>query len=147
MNLKPYIRKANYYETDQMGIIHHSNYIRWFEEARVDYMEQLGFGYDKSLGSGIDFVVLDVQCAYKSMVCFGETVHIIVSISKLSKVRMTISYRVLDAVSGELRSTGTTSHCYYDRNKRSPVSLKNALPDLYDLFDTLVEAPNGNELR
>ena len=41
----PYEHKVQYYETDGMGIVHHSNYIRWFEEARVDLLEQLGFGY------------------------------------------------------------------------------------------------------
>ena len=35
--------KAQYYETDQMGIIHHSNYIRWFEEARVGFLEEIGY--------------------------------------------------------------------------------------------------------
>ena len=45
--MKPYIHKVQYYETDKMGITHHSNYIRWMEEARVDFMEQIGWGYDK----------------------------------------------------------------------------------------------------
>ena len=40
-------RTAKYYETDQMGIVHHSNYIRWFEEARIDLMDQLGLPYRK----------------------------------------------------------------------------------------------------
>ena len=44
---KAYQHKVQYYETDQMGIVHHSNYIRWFEEARTDYMERLGIGYEK----------------------------------------------------------------------------------------------------
>ena len=110
MDIKPYMRKPNYYETDQMGIIHHSNYIRWFEEARVNYMEQIGFGYEQAIESGIDFAVLSVQCAYKSMVRFGDTVQINVSISELSKTRLTICYQITDATTGELRTSGTTSH-------------------------------------
>jgi len=47
--LIPYTRQAMYYETDQMGVIHHSNYIRWFEESRVYFLEQIGLNYDKSL--------------------------------------------------------------------------------------------------
>ena len=43
--IRPYLHNAKYYETDQMGIIHHSNYIRWFEEARIDYMNQIGFRF------------------------------------------------------------------------------------------------------
>ena len=42
-----YGRKVNYYETDQMGVVHHSNYIRWMEETRVAYLEKIGVGYDK----------------------------------------------------------------------------------------------------
>ena len=47
--MNPCEHKVQYYETDGMGIVHHSNYIRWFEEARVDLLEQLGFGYDRRL--------------------------------------------------------------------------------------------------
>ena len=44
-----YYRKAQYHETDQMGIIHHSNYVKWMEEARIGYMNQMGFSYKLSL--------------------------------------------------------------------------------------------------
>ena len=48
-----YIHKVNYYETDKMGVTHHSNYIRWMEEARVDFLEKAGLGYDKIEALGI----------------------------------------------------------------------------------------------
>ena len=57
---KAYQHKVQYYETDQMGIVHHSNYIRWFEEARTDYMERLGIGYEKMEEQGILSPVLSV---------------------------------------------------------------------------------------
>ena len=47
MEFKPYEHKVHYYETDKMGVVHHSNYIRWMEEARVDMMEKSGFGYKR----------------------------------------------------------------------------------------------------
>ncbi len=53
MKLHTYEHRTQYYETDQMGIIHHSNYIRWFEEARTDLMRQMGIGYDEMEGQGI----------------------------------------------------------------------------------------------
>lgn len=90
MNIKPYIRKTHYYETDQMGIIHHANYIHWMEEARVDYMEQIGFSYDRAVSTGIDFALLSISCEYKSMTRFGDTVNIQVSISSLSVTKMTV---------------------------------------------------------
>ena len=61
----PYDHKVQYYETDGMGIVHHSNYIRWFEEARVDLLEQLGFGYDRIEEAGYSGPVLEVSCSTK----------------------------------------------------------------------------------
>lgn len=49
----PYSRRVHYYETDQMGIVHHSNYIRWFEEARTAYMDQNGIGYADVEAQGV----------------------------------------------------------------------------------------------
>lgn len=137
MDIKPYIRKAHYYETDQMGIIHHANYIHWMEEARVDFMEQIGFGYERAVKEGIDFALLGISCAYKSMVRFGDSVNIEVSITALTEAKMTVHYQITDAVTGKLRTTGESIHCYFDSNKKRPVSLKKVLPELYDLFNSL----------
>ena len=51
--MESYKHKVNYYETDKMGITHHSNYIRFMEEARVYFLEQIGWGYDKFEEKGI----------------------------------------------------------------------------------------------
>lgn len=71
-----YVRRANYYETDKMGIIHHSNYIRWFEEARLRYMEEMGWPFTKVEAMGIVIPVLSVDCQYKSMVRYDDIVDI-----------------------------------------------------------------------
>lgn len=91
-----YDHKVQYYETDGMGIVHHSNYIRWFEEARVDLLEQLGFGYDRIEEAGYSGPVLEVSCQYKTMSKFGETVRIEASITQYNGVRMTLHYDVYD---------------------------------------------------
>ena len=62
MELHPYQRRVNYYETDQMSIVHHSNYIRWFEEARLDLLDQAGLNYRKMEATGIIVPVVDVSC-------------------------------------------------------------------------------------
>ena len=76
MELRPYLRQAQYYETDQMGVIHHANYIHWMEEARVDYLDQSGFGYRSMEALGISSPVLRLACEYRRSVAFGETVEI-----------------------------------------------------------------------
>lgn len=132
-----YEHQAQYYETDQMRIIHHSNYIRWFEEARTDLMEQIGFGYDQMEKQGIIVPVLSVNCEYKSMVYYNDRVYIIPKIEVFNGIRLHISYRIIDKMTGELRSFGESKHCFLS-DKGRPVSLKKVDKYLYDLFDTYV---------
>ena len=73
--MKPYIHKVQYYETDKMGITHHSNYIRWMEEARIDFMEQMGWGYDKMENRGIISPVMGIQCDYKKTTTFNDRIR------------------------------------------------------------------------
>ena len=124
----PYEHKVQYYETDGMGIVHHSNYIRWFEEARVDLLEQLGFGYDRIEAAGYSGPVLEVACQYKTMSRFGETVSIKASITAYNGVRMTLHYEVTDKATGALRCTGDSRHCFINAEGK-PAVLKRCWPE------------------
>ncbi|MDR1978979.1 MAG: acyl-CoA thioesterase [Synergistaceae bacterium] len=137
MKIIPYVRKAQFYETDQMGVIHHAHYIHWFEEARVDFLAQIGFPYERVESLGITFAVLGLSCEYKSPVRFGDTVHILVGLPSCGHSKMTIDYRVTDMSTGELRTTGETRHYFFRKEDARPVSLKKAIPELYDLFRSL----------
>ncbi len=128
--MKGYEHQTQYYETDQMGIIHHSNYIRWFESARIWYMKEIGIDYADMERQGIISPVLEVHCVYKSMVHFGDVVEILPKVEKYNGVTLELSYSVLDQVSGELRTTGSSRHCFLNREGR-PLSLKKESP----LFD------------
>ncbi|MHB1452628.1 MAG: acyl-CoA thioesterase [Saccharofermentanales bacterium] len=134
--LKAYKHKVQYYETDQMGVVHHSNYIRWFEESRTDLMEQFGYGYHKAEERGIMIPVLEVSCRYHSMVRYGEEVYITQRIEHFNGVRMTLSYKIVDAATGELRTTGESRHCFVGAGFR-PVSLLKAEKELYDRFKAI----------
>ena len=139
MELHPYLHKVQFYETDGMSIIHHGNHILWMEEARSDFLDQLGWGYEKAVEAGIDFAVYSVSCAYKSMTRYGETVAITVKVNKLQLTKLGLGYRMVDSVTGQLRAEGTSVHFFYDRAKGRPVSLKKALPEVYTLLEAFVE--------
>ncbi|OUO36227.1 thioesterase family protein [Flavonifractor sp. An306] len=139
MELHPYLHKVQFYETDGMSIVHHGNHILWMEEARSDFLDQLGWGYEKAVEAGIDFAVYSVSCAYKSMTRFGETVAITVTVNKLQLTKLELGYRMVDSVTGQLRAEGTSVHFFYDRAKGRPVSLKKALPEVYTLLEAFVE--------
>ena len=136
--MRPYEHKAQYYETDRMGIIHHSNYIRWFEEARVDFLEQIGMPFETVVARGLSSPVLSVACEYKGMTRFGETVRITVSVLSYTGAKLSLAYRVEDAGTGALRCTGQSSHCFLNESGR-PVSLRRAAPDYDAVLSALAE--------
>ena len=80
--MKPYMLKARYYETDQMGIIHHANYIRWMEEARIDMLNQMAYPYRRFEEMGYISPVLHAECQYKKSVKFDDEVKIVVSLQE-----------------------------------------------------------------
>lgn len=133
MNIKPLVRKANYYETDQMGIIHHSNYIRWFEEARVDALAQLNLGYAKLEAMGIVSPVLNISCTYKHPVKFDQTVDINVKFISFSGVRLEVAYEIFDHETGQLCTTGTSSHGFINAEGR-PIRMKKEFPEVYEIL-------------
>ena len=135
--LKDYEHNAKYYETDQMGCVHHSNYIRWMEEARTDFMDQLGFPYSRAVEAGIDFALTDISCKYRAMTRFGEELAITVFIRRLSPAKLELGYEMREASTGELKAEGTSGHFFYDRAKGRPVALKKALPEVYRLLEAL----------
>ncbi|MCC8075460.1 MAG: acyl-CoA thioesterase [Clostridiales bacterium] len=133
MEIKPYIHNAKYYETDQMAIVHHSNYIRWFEEARVDWMAQVGIPFREVEARGIVVPVVSVSAQYKTMTHFDDTVSITVKLTYYNSVRFKFRYEVRDADTGELRATGESEHCLLDKAGRV-ISLRRKAPDFHQRF-------------
>ena len=136
---KPYERCVHYYETDQMGIVHHSNYIRWFEEARVSFLEEIGYPYQR-IEKELKLLspVLEANCQYRSMVYFGDTVDIILRVESSNGIKLKFSYEVRDHHTQELRTTGYTKHCFLNETG-SPVSLKKVQPELYQILQECAE--------
>lgn len=139
-----YNHRIQYYETDGMRIVHHSNYIRWMEEARIAFMEDVGYGYEQMEQDGVSIPVLSVSCDYKSMMRFGQTCRIDVRITKLTPVRMALSYEFYDAATGTLCGTATSGHCFIGQNGR-PLALKKYLPEVFTLYSGLVWKPEESE--
>ncbi len=137
MERTPYRHHVHYYETDQMAIVHHSNYIRWFEEARLDYMTQVGVSYPEMERNGIIIPVVDIQCRYIQSARYNDWIEVRPYLTKYTGVRMCFRYD-LHFPDGTLCATGTSTHCFLDETRR-PISLKTRMPALHQLFQSLVE--------
>jgi len=125
------VHRVGYAETDKMAIVHHSNYIRWFEMARVDMMRQMGYPYSEMEAMGIWIPVIDVNCQYKTPCVFDEEVIIRTWVSELKGVSFHMSYEVVNKETGELRVTGTSGHAITDPQLK-PLRLKKQFPDIYE---------------
>ena len=131
--IRPYERKVFYYETDKMGIVHHSNYIRIFEEARVHYLSEAGLPFPKIEGMGILMPVLSVEAVYKRPLRFDETFAVYLKIDKFNGTTLHVSYRLVSRDTGEVCVEGRSSHCFTDTDLRV-LRTKNKYPEVYDVF-------------
>lgn len=123
-----YKRKAQYHETDQMGIIHHSNYVKWMEEARVAFLDYAGLGYGKVEKLGIVSPVAGISLEYKKSVQFGDEVEIRVEVQKYNGVVMEFHYEFYNLTKDEVCTNAISRHGFLKGNKI--VSLKRELPEL-----------------
>ena len=131
-------RKINYHETDRMGVVHHSNYIKYMEEARCDWFESVDMPFSLLEENGITIPVLGVNCQYKYHVTFGDTVIIKPYVKEYTGVRMTVGYTMEDKKTGKVVLVGETKHCFTDRSLK-PISLKKHAPQFNAKFESLLE--------
>ncbi len=123
-----YTHTVQYYETDRMGITHHSNYVRWMEEARTHFLAAIGWDYAKIEAAGIISPVVSVSCRYKRSTTFSDHVVITTKIAALDRVRLTLSYRM--ECHDQLVCEGTSEHCFTNQDGKL-LRLNRDLPDFY----------------
>lgn len=128
-----YSRRVQYYETDKMGIVHHSNYIRIFEEARVDYLHKIGLDFAMVESLGFLSPVLSVSCEYMHSLRFGDEFYAETTLSEFGVVKYRLCYKVYQAGTDTLCATGESVHCFTDLDGRV-VSLKRENKELYERF-------------
>jgi len=132
-----YRHKVQYYETDRMGIVHHSNYIRWMEEARIDFLSQIGWDYKTLEDMGIISPVTAVECRYKTGAVFGDTVSVSVRIEEFRGVKLKLRYEMKNEA-GTVMCEGSSEHCFLNGDGKI-ISLKRAYPEIYQALTAHME--------
>ena len=123
--------RVGYAETDAMAIVHHSNYIRWFEMGRNDLLRSIGYPYSELERLGVWMPVIGVSCEYKTPAVFDEVVLIRSWIEKLKGASVYLGYDVVNKETGKLLVTGHSSHGFTDPDL-TPLRLKKHFPELYE---------------
>ena len=132
--MEMYQHRVHYYETDKMGITHHSNYIRWMEEARIDFLEKLGWSFSRLEASGIVSPVMSVDCKYKAPTAFSDTIAIRVTVEEFRGVVLKLRYEMFreETLVCEARS----EHCFLNKDGLF-IRLKRDFPEFHDLLVNL----------
>ena len=110
---------VRYGETDQMGVVHHSNYLRYFEVARLEWLTQLGVSYNKMEEEGIMMPVISAQIDYKTPACFEDRLRIKIHLKEIPLVKMIFIYEVVNQKE-ELVCTATTVLAFMNAENRRP---------------------------
>ena len=119
--------RVRYAETDQMGVVYHSNHLIWFEVGRVELLRQLGFSYrDMEREDGRFIAVAEAKCRYRAPVYYDEEVVIRTRLKHVRESVVVFSYELLRSDGGALLAEGETTHIVTDANMKIA-----ALPEKY----------------
>ena len=127
-----YTHKVQYYETDKMGITHHSNYVRWMEEARVAYLAEVGWDYAKLERLGMVSPVVSVHVEYKQTTTFSDVVAVNVGVDEFKGVRLKMKY-LMKNEQGDIVCEARSEHCFLDK-EGVPIRLKKDYPEFYEIL-------------
>ena len=122
---------VRYCETDRMGIVHHSNYLRYLEQARTEFMRAAGYAYSDAERDGILIPVVSAELHFLSPCTFEDVLEIRTSVASFKGARLVMEYVITCGERTILR--GTTSHAMTNRELR-PINIRNTCPRLYEVF-------------
>ena len=132
---------ARYSETDQMGIIHHSQYVNWFEVGRTDLIREAGKSYNQLEQEGLWLPVIKVEVNYKEPSRYEDAVLVHTSIDSYNGVRIRFKYTVIKEKNQNTAVIGYTEHCWTN-NKMKPLSLTKKEPELHETLLRIFKETN-----
>ena len=112
--------RVEYHHTDQMGIVHHSNYIKFFEAARTEWLRAVGLSYAEMERRGVMMPIVDVAVKYRNPALYDELISVTAFVDALPMARMTFRYEVRGEDGREIAS-GSTTLGFIDSQTRRPM--------------------------
>ena len=130
---------VRYAETDKMDVVYHSNYLIWFEVARTEFIEQVGFSYADMEKAGVISPVVDVKLSYKRSITYPEKIIVRTWIKQYSPIRTVYEYEVIKE-NGQLAATGETTHVILNRESMRPIRLDRHFKAWHEKYMELYES-------
>lgn len=122
-----------YADTDAMGVVYHTNYIKWFEVGRCELLRSIGYPYARMEEEGILLPVAECGCKYKMPAVYDDMLEITARVSEMKGATVTMEYEIRRQETGELLVTGFTKHAVTDP-KFKPIRLRDKNRGLYELL-------------
>ena len=122
---------VRYTETDQMGFVHHSHYLNYFEMARIEWLNYIGFSYAGLEQQGIVMPVVSANINYKSPAYFDELLRIKLSIVQIPKATIVINYTIVNESEREI-ANGSTTLAFLNNETKRPVRCPQVLLDIIE---------------
>lgn len=122
--------RVRYAETDKAGMAHHSAYLIWFEEGRVELLRTLGSPYRTLEAQGVHFPVRDARCRYRTVALFDDALHVTTTVRHVGGASVRFGYRIVRPPDDAVIAEGTTEHACVDdagRVQRLPRTLREML--------------------
>lgn len=104
--------KVRFVETDMMGVVHHANYLRWFEMGRVAYLRAAGIELLDLMAHGIIFPITEVQVKYKNSATFDDEFEVRTTMTEFSRAKMDFFYTVVRLADGAVLVEGKTRNLF-----------------------------------
>ncbi|HDK7160102.1 TPA: acyl-CoA thioesterase [Clostridium botulinum] len=123
---------VRYVETDQMGVVHHSNYYPWFEMGRTEFTKATGMKYTDIENIGVMMPLTESYCKYIKPAKYEDEIIIETSIEKLTPVKIIFSYKVIKRENNELLAKGNTTQAFVDKNTFRVMNLKQCNEELWN---------------
>lgn len=105
-------KRVRFYETDGMSVVYHGNYLKWFEEARVEYMREGGVCLNDLLNEGIVFPVVEIHVKYLKSARYDDIVLVKTYLREADRAKLVFEYEVVREATGEVLTTGKSVGTY-----------------------------------
>ena len=139
--------RVHFYDTDQMAVVHHANYIKWFEIGRVEYLRAIGITLTDMMADGYVFPITSVSAEFHAPAMYDDEITIEVTATALTKAKMAFDYRILRRPDGKLLVTGHTQNVFThkDSGRITRLPAKYYEPLEKAMAEELAAKENNNE--
>jgi acyl-CoA thioester hydrolase len=123
--------RVRYRECDPMGVVYHTHYLDYFEEARTEAMRDLGLAYRRLEDNGIIMPVVNVTINYKGPAHYDDLLVVEAHFEEMPTARVPIDYTVHRRDESDVLATGHTDLCFMDAERRRPIRVPESVQDVF----------------